>query len=125
MKLEEIKFLSKEKRFAMLVCMVILIRADGRTPDNEIDAFKFVNESILGLGVDDVERALASEGFVDTLDEMTGEELYHLGTILGFVASSDGKVDRKEIETVKNILTVGRLNPDLISEILNGMKAKR
>jgi hypothetical protein len=105
--------------------MVILIRADGRTPDNEIDAFKFVNESILGLGVDDVERALASEGFVDTLDEMTGEELFHLGTILGFVASSDGKVDRKEIETVKNILTVGRLKPDLISEILNGMKAKR
>jgi hypothetical protein len=55
---------------------------------------------------------------------MSSEELAILGILMGRIAGSDGRIDRREIDSIKSILKIARLNPEIIQAIIDNIEVK-
>ncbi len=123
--LENIKSLSLEKRKAMFTCLFLIANADDDTSEEEKQELVFQGMHILTIPISELKNGgLNPNDLKRVLDEMSGEELFGLGLLMGSVAKSDGKLDKREINTIKSILRIAKLKPDLIDIVVSAIEVK-
>lgn len=122
-KVEDVKYLPIEKRHAMLTCLALIVNADGDISDKENEEVLFQIQHILDLSPSELKKGMIKPSELGkVLDTMSGNELGMLGLLMGRVAGSDGKLDNREINSIRSILKIARLNPLLVEAIVDSIK---
>lgn len=126
MELEDLYKLSKSKREVMFKCVHFIALADGKISDEEAKILTGTAVNILKLEFEDVKKIVNDKIDEQTLNKvyselnlMSGDELGLLGMIMGHIASADGNFDSDEKALIEKLLTIGRLNPSLINQIVD------
>ncbi len=124
-KVEDVKYLSLDKRHAILTCLALIVKADEEITEKENEEIIFQVMHILDMSPNEIRKGMMSPSELrGVLDTMSGDELGIMGLLMGRVAGSDGKIDAREINSIESILKVARLNPDHIKVIINAIKAR-
>ena len=124
-KVEDVKYLPIQKRHAMLTCLALIVNADEDVTDKESEEVIFQVQHILDLSPAELKKGmLKPSDFGRILDSMSNDELAILGILMGRVAGSDGKLDRREVNSIRSILKIARLDPELIEAIVSRIEVK-
>lgn len=119
MELSDLKYLPKSKRLTMANCVMRMIFADGRETDSEWNVAANIIGEILDINSNELTNNVQSVDQLErTLRTMDGDELIHLGLLLGVMSKADGVVDKKELDTIRGILSLGRLRSDNIEQVI-------
>lgn len=115
-----IKYLSLEKKRAIVTCLALIAAADNDISDNENEEVIFQVRTILDLSPEEFNKGMLEPlDLRRILEDMNGKELSILGLLMGRVAKSDGKIDNRELDSIRTILKSAQLNPNLIEEIIS------
>lgn len=121
--IDGIKNYSIQKKGAFIWCLKQVAHADGNLTDSE--RIEIIKQSLNVIKISNAEMEsiakLKPEEFVKVLNSMTQDELILLGSMMGIVAQSDGKVHEAEIEWIYKLLRVGNLDLAAITGILIGI----
>jgi tellurite resistance protein len=118
-----IKYLSLEKKQAIVTCLALVAAADNDISDKENAEAIAQARAILDLSPDEFNKSkMRPQELRRILDDMSGEELVILGLLMGRVAESDGKIDNRELDLIRTILKAAKLNPNLIENIISKIK---
>jgi len=124
-KFENVKYLSLEKRHAMLTCLALIVNADDDVSEKENEEVIFQVQHILDLSPAEIKKGkLNPYDLGRILNAMSGDELAMLGILMGRVAGSDGKLDRREVNSIQSLLKVAKLDPELIEAIVRNIEIK-
>jgi uncharacterized tellurite resistance protein B-like protein len=124
-KVEDVKYLSLDKRHAILTCLALIVKADEEITEKENEEIIFQVMHILDMSPNEIRKGMMSPSELrGVLDTMSGDELGIMGLLMGRVAGSDGKIDNREVNSIKSILKVARLNPEHIQVIIDAIKVR-
>jgi uncharacterized tellurite resistance protein B-like protein len=124
-KVENVKYLPAQKRHAMLTCLALIVKADEDINDKENEEVLFQIQHILDLSPEEIKKGMMKPAdWKRVLDSMSSDELAILGILMGRIAGSDGRIDHREINSIKSILKIARLNPEIIQAIIDNIEVK-
>jgi tellurite resistance protein len=109
----------------MLTCLALIVKADENITDKENEEVLFQIQHILDLSPEEIKKGMMKPAdWKRVLDSMSSEELAILGILMGRIAGSDGRIDHREIDSIKSILKIARLNPEIIQAIIDNIEVK-
>ena len=124
-KYEKVKNLPLEKKHAMLTCLGLIVNADNDVTEKENKEVVFQVMHILDLSPSEIKKGMLKPSELGRiLDSMTGDELAMLGMLMGRVAGSDGHLDSREVNSIRTILKIAKLNPKLIEAIVDTIEVE-
>lgn len=124
LKLEDVKFLPLSKRLGMLHVLILVAKADDQFHEREQDQISVINTLFLNLTPSEIKMAnFTPEEMTEFIQSMRNDELLILAVLMKRVASSDGNVDSSEERTIRTLLKIGKLSPEIINYILFEMNS--
>jgi uncharacterized tellurite resistance protein B-like protein len=124
MELEDLKFLPKSKRLLMAQCAAMMVFADGKQEESELEALGVISLEVLNITIQELlDSDFANDKVIANLKLLSDDEFVFLGAFLGYVAQSDGHIAVEELVFFRSLLAQGGLNSSIIDGmILNILK---
>ena len=119
MELEDLKFLPKSKRLLMAQCAAMMVFADDKQEESELEALGVISSDILNITIEELlDSDFTTDKVIANLKLLSDDEFDFLGVFLGYVAKSDGHIAVEELVFFRSLLAQGGLNSSMIDKMI-------